>query len=115
MAEKVLERGPVVPSQPVMIDGLRKLCDGEQRVYDWLMAHSFKGKLMIHSRVVEREIIPEGIYSLSVSKYVRNLRLYGYISYPDPRGNQHQYKITLLHIEPEKVEYDEDNQGVMTL
>jgi len=94
---------------------MKKLSEGEQRVFDWLQAHSFKGRLTIHSRVVEREVIPEGKYSLSVSKYVRNLRSYGMIDYPDPRGNFHQYKITILKNDPEKVVYDEENQGVMAL
>ena len=77
---------------------MQKLDEGEKVVMRWLIDHSFCNRVSVHTKDVERTVIPTGQYCLSVSKYLRNLRSYGYIKYPDPRLkiNAHNYIITIL-------------------
>ena len=72
------------------------LNEGEKTVFKWLTEHSFNNQLSLHTKEVERSVIESGKYCLSTSRYLRSLRLQGYIEYPDPRANEHIYKITIL-------------------
>ena len=89
-----------------------KLNEGERTVMQWLISHSLEGRVSLHSKDVERKIIPDGQYCLSVSKYIRNLRSYGYIEYLDPRSHEHIYHIQIKrdidgHVSPPVMEIQE--------
>ena len=73
------------------------LSDGEKTVLELLkqLAFNNEGKVILHTTEVERKLIPSGEYSLSVSRYIRNLRAKGKLDYPDPRANNHIYRITI--------------------
>ena len=72
--------------------------EGEKTVMKWLLEHSFDNYVAVHTKDVERKIVSDGLYCLSVSKFIRNLRSMGYIDYPDPRKKEHAhiYKISIL-------------------
>jgi hypothetical protein len=68
----------------------------EKSIVKFLIQHRSKNNmLMIHTKGVERDIIPNGDGCLSVSRYLRNMREIGMIDYEDPRKNNHYYIIKL--------------------
>ncbi len=79
-----------------------KLNKGEQKVLERLKERSSNGILRIHTKEVERHLIHDGIYSLSVSRYMRSLRIKGVINYPDPRSNNHIYIIAINDFKQDK-------------
>lgn len=60
-----------------------------------LLKRARNNKVKLHSVDVERRLLPKGEGSLSTSRYMRLLRQYGYIDYPDPRINNHTYDIKI--------------------
>jgi len=84
---------------------------GEQMTLELLKQRAVNGFVKLHSKEVERDLIPKGKYCLSVSKYCRNLRAMGEIEFPDPRANEHFYLIRIIDKTSHK--YDTMGQGVL--
>jgi len=74
---------------------VNNLSKGERTVLDLLKAKAIGNRLTLHSKDVERNLIPDGKYSLCVSRYMRSLRLKGILEFPDPRSRYHFYIITI--------------------
>jgi len=61
------------------------------------MSHG-SGQVKLHCKEVARELIPDGLGSISCDRYLRWLREEGFITYPDPRSNNHYYNIELKYL-----------------
>lgn len=67
----------------------------KQKVVKELCRHKIGNKINVSSFYLERHLIPSGEGSLSVTRYIRQLRNEKALRYPDPRANNHKYLITV--------------------
>jgi len=75
---------------------LERKTDVQMRIAMWLIKHAdYNDTVRVHTKTVEREIIPDGKGCLSVSRYLRAMRQQGLIDYEDPRKTGHIYIIDL--------------------
>jgi len=68
----------------------------QRYIANYLLARATNGVVTIHSVEVEKKIIPEGLGSLSVSRYIRAMREQNLIDYDNPKRHNHFYIITLM-------------------
>jgi hypothetical protein len=74
----------------------------QRYIVNYLLARATNNVVTLHTKEVEKEIIPEGLGSLSVSRYLRAMRQQGLIMYGDPRRHNHFY---IIVIEPKLYEW----------
>jgi len=70
----------------------------QKRIARYLIKKAKNDILKLHTKQVEREIIPDGLGCLSVSRYIRAMRQQKLIEYEDPRKTGHFY---IIKIKPE--------------
>jgi hypothetical protein len=75
---------------------LERKTEIQKKIINHLLMGAVNGVVTIHTKDVERCIIPEGLGCLSVSRYLRAMRQQGLIEYEDPRKHNHFYIITLM-------------------
>ena len=63
-----------------------------------LKSKAKNGIVILHSKLVHRELIPDGLGSCSVDRYLRKLRQDGIIEYDDPRRNNYFYVIKIKEV-----------------
>jgi hypothetical protein len=68
----------------------------QKRIAKYLIKKSKNDIVKLHTKEVERKIIPDGLGCLSVSRYIRAMRQMGLIEYEDPRKMGHFYIIRIL-------------------
>mgnify|MGYP001190354095 FL=1 len=54
--------------------------------------------VILHTKEVHRAIIPDGLGSCSVDRYLRYMRKLGVIEYDDPRRNKYFYVIKIKEV-----------------
>jgi len=68
----------------------------QKHIANYLLDRAINGVATLHSVEVEKGIIPEGLGSLSTSRYIRAMRQLGLIEYEDPRRHNHFYVIKIM-------------------
>jgi hypothetical protein len=74
----------------------------QKQIAKYLLDRAKNDIIKLHTKQVEREIIPDGLGCLSVSRYIRAMRQIGLIDYEDPRKTGHFY---IIKIKPELKEW----------
>jgi hypothetical protein len=67
----------------------------QKQIAKYLLDKAKNNIVKLHTKQVEREIIPDGLGCLSVSRYIRAMRQQGLIEYEDPRKMGHFYIIKI--------------------
>jgi len=67
-----------------------------KKIMKKLKKKSKDGIVIIHTKELHYNLLPNGNGSCSVDRYIRFLRQNKYIQYEDPRKNKHYYKIRIL-------------------
>jgi hypothetical protein len=68
----------------------------QKQIVKYLLENAKNDIVKLHTKQVERNIIPDGLGCLSVSRYIRAMRKVGLIYYEDPRKMGHFYIIRIL-------------------
>jgi hypothetical protein len=68
----------------------------QKQIAKYLLENAKDDIIKLHTKQVERGIIPDGLGCLSVSRYIRAMRQAGLIDYEDPRKMGHFYIIRIL-------------------
>jgi len=74
---------------------LEKKTEIQKHIANHLIKRAKDDVAILHTKEVERNIIPDGLGCLSVSRYLRAMRQLGLIEYEDPRKNNHFYIIRI--------------------
>ena len=75
---------------------LERKTEIQTKIAKYLIERANNDIIKLHTKEVEREIIPDGLGCLSVSRYIRAMRKVGLIYYEDPRKMGHFYIIRIL-------------------
>jgi hypothetical protein len=67
----------------------------QKQIAKYLLENAKNDIVKLHTKQVERNIIPDGLGCLSVSRYIRAMRQAGLIDYEDPRKTGHFYIIRI--------------------
>ena len=67
----------------------------QKQIVKYLLENAKNDIVKLHTKQVERDIIPDGLGCLSVSRYIRAMRQQGFIDYEDPRKTEHFYIIKI--------------------
>jgi hypothetical protein len=68
----------------------------QRYIVNYLLARATNNVVTLHTKEVEREVITDGLGSLSVSRYIRAMKQNGLIEYDDPRKHNHFYIIKIM-------------------